>query len=71
MTKKEIIWILATLAVTVIAWVIYCSFIEEEYVEPGAAANVELVEDEVIDTTGVQDHGMDLSQLPSVGDEDE
>ena len=71
MKKKEIIWVLATLAVTAIAWVVYCKFIEEEYVEPGSAPQVEMVDTDGPETTNVEANGMDLSQLSSVGDEDE
>ncbi len=71
MKKKEIIWVLATLAVTAIAWTVYCMFIEEEYVEAGSAPVVEMIDTDGPDTTNVEDNGMDLSQFSSVGDEDE
>lgn len=68
MKKKEIFWVLGTLVVTAVAWVIYAHFIEEEYVEPGAAPKIELTETE---QTSVEEAPMVTEGFASVGDEEE
>lgn len=75
MCKKEILYIVLTLVVAGVAWLVYDNFIREEKVDPGKAPEMTIGEVvEVSDTSAVDDESevvMDLENLPSVGDETE
>lgn len=71
MKKRELIWVVATLVVAALAWIIYSTFIEEKVVEPGAAPAIDLI-DEPEDVAGADESAeMDFSEFSSVGDEEE
>lgn len=69
MCKREAFWVIGTLVVAAAAWIIYSMFVEEKYVDPGAAPTTTLVEDAATEED-VNEPEMDLSSLPSVGDEE-